>query len=180
MITYGVVLAAGAGLRFGGPKAPYVYEGERLVDRAVANLRNGGCDRVIVVLGAWVGEVPGADEVLLNPDWEEGLSTSLATAIEGVIDSTADRIALTLVDLPGLTPLAVSRVLASKSELAIATYKDAPTHPVLLSRVHWLPILTSLGGNSGAREYLKAHERLVERIAIDDLAVGEDLDFQPT
>jgi len=38
----GVVLAAGEGRRFGGPKAPYVHEGERLVDRSVRLLREAG------------------------------------------------------------------------------------------------------------------------------------------
>lgn len=180
MITYGVVLAAGAGLRFGGPKAPYLYKGERLVDTAVANLRSGGCDRVIVVLGAWFGEVRNADEILLNPEWESGLSTSLAVAIKHVLETPADRICLTLVDLPGLTPQAVAKVLASKSELAQATYRKAPTHPVLLNRVHWTPLLTSLAGDEGARKYLRQHDEQVEKIAIDDLAIGEDLDFQPT
>ena len=62
---HGVVLAAGSGRRFGEPKAPVVVEGERLVDRAVRVLRQGGCSRVLVVLGAWVGPVAGA-EVIVN------------------------------------------------------------------------------------------------------------------
>ncbi|MGA1145657.1 MAG: NTP transferase domain-containing protein, partial [Candidatus Nanopelagicales bacterium] len=49
----GVVLAAGEGKRFGGPKAPFEYDGERLVDRAVRVLREAGCDPVFVILGAW-------------------------------------------------------------------------------------------------------------------------------
>ena len=69
----GVALAAGAGVRFGGPKAPFSYQGIRLVDRAVANLRLGGCESVAVVLGAWIGQVPDADEILINPNWENGI-----------------------------------------------------------------------------------------------------------
>ena len=69
--TAGLVLAAGEGRRFGGPKAPYVLDGERLVDRAVRVLREAGCDPVVVVLGAWVGEVPGA-EVVGNEDVGRG------------------------------------------------------------------------------------------------------------
>lgn len=180
MNTLGVVLAAGAGVRFGGPKAPYLNEGVRLVDRAVANLRFGGCDRVMVVLGAWVGEVPDADEILFNPHWESGISTSLALALEIAIESVADRICVTLVDLPGLNATAIARILATTSELATATYREAPTHPVLLTRAHWAPLLASLSGDTGARNYLQGREGLVERIAIDDIAIGDDLDFQPT
>lgn len=180
MNTLGVVLAAGAGVRFGGPKAPYPYDGLRLVDRAVDNLRSGGCDRVMVVLGAWTGEVPGADEILFNPDWESGISTSLKIALEGALHSVADRICVTLVDLPGLNAAAIARVLATTSELATATYREAPTHPVLLTRAHWAPLLASLSGDTGARNYLQKEGDRVERIRIDDIAIGDDLDFQPT
>ena len=65
----GVVLAAGAATRFGGGKAVARYQGERLVDRAVATLTAGGCDRVLVVVGAQdVGAVHHAI-LVLNPDW---------------------------------------------------------------------------------------------------------------
>ena len=40
----GIVLAAGAGRRFGSAKALAVLDGQRLVDRAVATLRAGGCE----------------------------------------------------------------------------------------------------------------------------------------
>ena len=76
----GLVLAAGAGRRLGGPKAPLVVDGERLVDRAVRVLREGGCDPVLVVLGAWVGDVPGA-EVVVNADWASGLGSSLRAGL---------------------------------------------------------------------------------------------------
>ena len=55
----GLVLAAGAGRRFGGPKALVDFRGVRLVDRAVGLLRAGGCDRVLVVSGAVELDVPG-------------------------------------------------------------------------------------------------------------------------
>ena len=42
MTVAGLVLAAGAGVRFGQPKAPVVIDGERLVDRAVRVLDRGG------------------------------------------------------------------------------------------------------------------------------------------
>ena len=180
MKTLGVALAAGAGVRFGGPKAPFNYQGIRLVDRAVANLRLGGCQSVVVVLGAWIGEVPDADETLINPNWEKGISSSLRVAIEYAIDSVYERLCLTLVDLPGLTPAAFTRVLASERGLATATYSGAPTHPVVITREHWRPLLNSLSGDTGARNYLRNQGGLVEEIAIDDVAVGDDLDFQPT
>ena len=56
----GLVLAAGAGRRYGGPKALVEYDGQRLVDRAVWTLRAGGADPVLVVLGAAADRVRDA------------------------------------------------------------------------------------------------------------------------
>ena len=56
----GVVLAAGAGRRFGGPKALAILAGRRLVDRATETLTAGGCGAVVVVAGAVSLSVEGA------------------------------------------------------------------------------------------------------------------------
>ena len=80
MTTAGLVLAAGEGKRFGGPKAPYVHNGQRLVDRAVQVLAEAGCDPVFVVLGAWLGEVPNAT-VLENQNWKSGMGSSLQVGL---------------------------------------------------------------------------------------------------
>jgi molybdopterin-guanine dinucleotide biosynthesis protein A len=44
----GIVLAGGRGERIGGPKAGIELEGVTLVDRAVAIMRNVGCEPVVV------------------------------------------------------------------------------------------------------------------------------------
>jgi CTP:molybdopterin cytidylyltransferase MocA len=64
----GVVLAAGAGTRFGGPKAlARTAAGEPWLALAVGTLRAAGCEPVVVVLGT------GADEaeplVPAGPSW---------------------------------------------------------------------------------------------------------------
>ncbi|GAA4189433.1 nucleotidyltransferase family protein [Microbispora amethystogenes] len=51
-IVAGLLLAAGGGSRFGGPKALVEFEGERLAGRGVRLLAEGGCRPVLVVVGA--------------------------------------------------------------------------------------------------------------------------------
>mgnify|MGYP003394888605 CR=1 FL=1 len=71
----GVLLAAGAGTRFGMPKALAAH-GEWLMS-AVAALHRGGCDDVVVVLGAAIVDVPAPARVVVATDWSDGLSASL-------------------------------------------------------------------------------------------------------
>ena len=178
--TAGLVLAAGEGRRFGGPKAPYLLGGERLVDRAVGVLRAGGCDPVVVVLGAWDGDVPGATTVM-NREWRSGMGSSLRTGLRALADlDGVVRATVTLVDLPGLTPAAVRRVLTgagAEHDLVQAAYDGVPGHPVVLGRAHWEGVAAAAAGDRGARDYLSRHE--VSLVEVGDVADGTDLDVPP-
>lgn len=180
----GVVLAAGEGRRFGGPKAPVLIDGERLVDRAVRVLRQGGCQRVLVVLGAWVGAVPHAT-VRVNPHWPTGMGSSLRWGLQHLLaeastashNPRARRALITLVDLPGLTPAAVQRLCREPDDLLAASYGGQQGHPVLIGERHWPDLIAELSGDCGARHYLQRHRTRL--IPLDNLASGADLDHQP-
>lgn len=175
MGTAGLVLAAGEGRRFGGPKAPAVIDGERLVDRAVRVLREGGCDPVVVVLGAWVGEVPGAD-VVVNTEWADGMGSSLRAGLAAL---DADRVVVTLVDLPGMTGAAIRRCVESPARLAQGAVDGERGHPVVLGTEHIAGVVSAARGDRGARDYLREHATEVTVIEIGDVASGEDLDEAP-
>ncbi len=191
-VTAGLVLAAGEGRRFGGPKAPFVLDGVRLVDRAVALLRDTGCDPVLVVLGAWIGEVPDS-VVVVNDEWREGMGSSLRSGLAALSSyDEVDRVVVTLVDLPGLTVPAVARLLesstssassdapAAREVLAATTYDGVRGHPVLLGRAHWDGVREAATGDKGARTYLTTHKHALTLTEVADLATGTDLDEPPT
>jgi CTP:molybdopterin cytidylyltransferase MocA len=171
----GLILAAGEGRRFGGPKAPFVMDGERLVDRAVRILSESGCDPVVVVLGAWVGEVAGA-QVVINPRWPEGMGSSLAAGLAAV---DSDRVLVTLVDLPGMTVEAVRRITSSSSRLAQGTFAGCPGHPVMFGHEHVAGVKAMATGDRGARDYLRAHATEIDLVEVGDVADGADLDTAP-
>ncbi len=175
----GVVLAAGEGKRFGGPKAPFEYDGERLVDRAVRVLREAGCDPVFVILGAWEGNVDDA-LVIVNHGWEEGMGSSLRIALKWVNATTeADYAMVTLVDLPGLTGAAVQRLIDAPPGIAIASYDGERGHPVRIPRVHFRELIDTVAGEEGARAFL-AGQADVAFVEVGDVARGVDLDVAPT
>lgn len=174
----GVVLAAGAGTRFGGPKAPFEYQGERLVDRSVRILKEAGCDPIFVILGAWEGAVDDA-VVIVNHGWEEGMGSSLRIALKWVNATTdADYALITLVDLPGLTAEAVTRVLESPDGTVVATFDGERGHPVRIPRKHFRELIDSAAGDVGARDFL-AHHSDVTLVEVGDVASGMDLDVAP-
>jgi CTP:molybdopterin cytidylyltransferase MocA len=172
------VLAAGSGKRFGGPKAPFVYEGERLVDRAVRLLRDADLDPVVVILGAWEGAVPNSD-VVVNPNYESGMGSSLAVGIKYLQAhySESPGAIITLVDLPTLKRTTIDLVRDHPGSLVQAHFSDQPGHPVKIDRSHWEALLSELTGDSGAKEYLSRHK--VVELDSDDPGAVADLDISP-
>jgi xanthine dehydrogenase accessory factor len=79
----GVLLAAGEGSRFGGPKALVELDGQTLAERGVGLLRAGGADPILVVTGAAQVNLPGTCTVY-NPDWRTGMGSSLRAALNAL------------------------------------------------------------------------------------------------
>lgn len=181
----GVVLAAGGGRRYGMPKALVELDGSLLVERAVRTAA-AVCDPVLVVLGAQAKEVweradLGGAVVLVNPEWETGMASSLRTGLDGLRGwpGRVDAALVVLVDMPGMTPAALERVAAQATPeaLAMATYDGVRGHPVLLGREHWAGVAETATGDEGARRYLATHD--VVEVDCTGLADPTDLDVPP-
>ncbi|MEU3741240.1 MULTISPECIES: nucleotidyltransferase family protein [unclassified Streptomyces] len=187
----GLLLAAGGGRRLGGrPKALLDHQGRPLVEHAVRVLREGGCTRVHVVLGADADVVrkkaslPGC--VLIdNPEWAQGMGSSLRAGLDSLLRSGAEEggaanaALVSLVDQPGIGPAAIARVHAayrSPATLAAAAYDGERGHPVLFGADHWAGIAASAVGDRGARAYLKEHAGEITLVECGDVAEAYDID----
>jgi CTP:molybdopterin cytidylyltransferase MocA len=186
----GVLLAAGAGCRAGGPKALRVDpDGTSWLLRSITVLRDGGCDAVVVVVGS---EADRATDVLASadfvadpsltvidaPDWQQGMGSSLRRGLHAAQRDDLAAVLVHLVDLPDVTAEVVRRLLREASlgtaVLARATYEGRPGHPVLIGRDHLPSIVVGLGGDTGAKDYLAQHH--ADGVECGDLASGQDRD----
>ncbi|GGK51249.1 nucleotidyltransferase family protein [Nocardia camponoti] len=177
----GIVLAAGAGTRYGKPKA--LAENGAWLRGAVAALRDGGCDSVTVLLGA-TGPNPDLVPAGANwhwvADWATGLSATVRSGFFIAGQSNSRYVAFLPVDVPDIGADVVARVLAaarsSESGIARAVFHDTPGHPAVIENKHWGAISGSLVGDHGAGSYLGARQDMV-CVTCDDLAAGNDRDF---
>ncbi len=174
----GLVLAAGAGRRYGGPKAPV------FLAQALRALLDGGCEPLVAVLGAGARQTRSAVDltavhVVDNPLWAAGMSSSFRlglTTVAGLPGISA--VCVHLVDMPGVTAAAVARLLthAHPGCLARACYGGEPGHPVLLGRDHWAQAAATARGDQGARDYLSLRADQVSVVECADVAAGYDID----
>ncbi|KAA0098142.1 nucleotidyltransferase family protein [Mycolicibacterium sp. P1-18] len=171
----GVVLAAGAGSRYGMPKV-LAQRGDWLRG-AVDALADGGCDDVVVVLGAAVVDVPPPARAVVAEDWATGMSASLRAGLGAAEE--AEVVVVRLVDTPDVGADVVARVLAAavnaESGLARATYGGRPGHPVVIAGRHVAALTATLHGEQGARAFLTSTPGVVA-VECGDLATGTDVD----
>jgi len=179
-MTVGLLLAAGEGRRFGGPKAlARDDDGTSWLLRAVQALRP--CSEIVVVLGAEAERaaalLPLSVSRIRADDWAEGMGASLRAGLEALGPTDHDAALVSLVDLPDVDAAVVARLVAAsqgRGDLARAAYDGVPGHPVLLGRDHWAGVVASAAGDRGARDYLAAHD--VDLVECGDLATGVDVD----
>lgn len=179
-----VILAAGAGSRFGGGKVRASLDGRPLLAHVVAAVREAGIGRVVVVLGRDAGAVLGAVReaepaalervvVAVNPAPERGLATSLqlgfgaasATPIPAAIfvllgDQPRVRAGVLreLFRAAGAAPVAAIAVVPRYDE-------DAAPNPVLLLPAGW-SLVARLAGDRGLGPLLAADPDRVVRVAV--------------
>ncbi len=148
----------------GGPKAELVIDGVRLVDRAVAAAHGAGCAPVLAVVRA--GTAVPAAQVVVNPDPDRGMRSSLALAVAAVEEDVA--LAVLLVDAPGIATAAIAAVVAAwrPNRIAVGRYAGRRGHPTVMAPALWRTALELAGPDEGARALLAARPDLVDDVDV--------------
>jgi nicotine blue oxidoreductase len=187
----GLLLAAGAGRRMGGPKALVELDGEPLVARGLRALRDAGLDPRVVVLGADADRARPAAvaadpavTVVVADDWADGMGASLRAGLAalgagrpGATEPTVDAVLVLLVDTPGIGPAALARVAAAATRdgLVRGGYDGRPGHPVVLGAEHLAGVAAAAHDDVGARGYLAGRDD-VRPVEVGDVATRDDVD----
>jgi CTP:molybdopterin cytidylyltransferase MocA len=176
MTTAAVVLAAGAGSRFGGGKLRAALRGRPILARVVDAARAAGLDPVVVVVSP-TGELDdldlGAVIRVVNPNPAEGLSSSVRLGLRALeLDEAVDAAVI----LPGDQPLVRPVVIATLLEAAAASpeapfvvpryARDRSTNPVLARRAIWR-LADELAGDRGFGPLMGARPELVRIVDVD-------------
>jgi CTP:molybdopterin cytidylyltransferase MocA len=171
----GLVLAAGAGTRFGeGFKLLAELDGRPVLEHTVrASCAVAALDRVVVVLGAFADEVLarvefGRAEPVVCSEWASGQAASLRCGLRAL--AGFDRVIVTLGDAPLVTPALIERFVDAEPGTR-AVYHGRPGHPVVLGPAE-ITSAASVTGDRGARDLLVGGAT----IECAELCSGRDVD----
>jgi molybdenum cofactor cytidylyltransferase len=181
----GLVLAAGRSTRMGGPnKLLEEINGKPLVRHVVEHVLASRARPVIVVTGHQKERVERALAGLPvtfvhNPDFADGLSTSLKAGIAAVA-ADADGVIVCLGDMPQVSAVLIDRLIAAFDPergalVAIPTIAGKRGNPVLWSR-RFFPDLLGVEGDVGARHLIGGYGEAVVEVPLDDAAALTDVD----
>lgn len=159
----GVLLAGGTSSRFGDAnKLLATLDGEPLVRHAARTLLDAGLSTVVAVLGHEAGDVEAALDgpdldLVRNPAYEAGLSTSVARGVEAAREAGADAAVFLPGDMPGVDPATVDLLVdahrAGLGTALAAAHDGRRGNPVLFDHERFEALL-AVEGDVGGRPVL--------------------------
>lgn len=174
-----ILLAAGASTRLGQPKQQLVYQGQTLLQHALTAARESGSQPIVVVLSNQSKIInPLEDDTGLtmvqNPDWEEGMASSIRCGLAGILEIYPGLagVILLVCDQPFVTGELLRRLVARKAEtqkpIVACSYQNTLGTPVLFDKT-FFPDLLALNGQQGAKKLVYQHP---DKVAAVDFPLG--------
>jgi CTP:molybdopterin cytidylyltransferase MocA/SAM-dependent methyltransferase len=177
-----LILAAGAGSRFGGGKLSATLAGRPVLQHVLDAVRAAGVESTLVVLGPDAAELEGVIDWgvarrVVNPDPSRGLSSSLAVGI-AALGEDVDAALIVLGDQPLLSPAVIQALIGTpptaERPIVVPVYPaDGGRNPVLLGRTAFA-LVADARGDRGLGPVLAAHPELVQEVIVD--GVNPDVD----
>jgi molybdenum cofactor cytidylyltransferase len=184
----GVLLAAGTSSRMGRNKLFLPLRGESVLRRAVGTALAAGLEPVVVVLGheseRAQKELAGLRcATVLNPDFAQGINTSLRSGIAAVPEHCQAALVM-LADMPFVTremlQTVVQRYRSGTFPLVVSSYEGVNAPPMLYDRSLFAE-LRALDGDGCGKKVVKRHRSESLEVAwpasaLQDLDVPADVD----
>ena len=180
-----IMLAAGNSRRFGSNKLLYEIDGRPMYLRTLEKLRKaaselGNCE--IIVVTQYEEIVAKANalgiKVLINPQPERGISSSMQMGLAAAKDSSA--CLFTVSDQPWLTTETIVNLVHKfrdeKKGMACTLFGAKTGNPCIFSRKYYQELM-EITGDKGGKQIINRHPEDVTYFKIEDARELQDIDI---
>lgn len=177
----GLVLAAGAGQRFGSDKRrAQLADGNSLLRATVLRAQEAFSDVRVVLKAeedAQALAIPPGVQLVRAAHAKQGMGSSLAAGIQSLANTQATAVAVLLGDMPWISVATLQqlRAQADAEHIIVAYCEGQRGHPVLFGRRFW-PQLMQLQGENGAKGLIATHAQQVIAVTLSDSGILRDVD----
>ncbi|PKO07576.1 MAG: putative selenium-dependent hydroxylase accessory protein YqeC [Chloroflexi bacterium HGW-Chloroflexi-3] len=177
-----VILAAGSGSRFGGPKQLAIFKEKTFIENVIETTQSVYFQDRVVILGSYfeaIRSIINKYEInnLNNVEWENGQATSVKLGVSYFLKVPVDAIIFLLVDQPQITPKMINNVLNlfayQKPKIIVHNYKGENRHPILFSKDTFQELL-NIQGDRGGRQLFDKFSPFQINLEDDYLALDID------
>lgn len=180
-----ILLAAGASSRMNGrDKLLEKIDGIPLLSRIETACLNSQAYETIVVLppdnAQRASLISPRAKPVFNPDWQNGMASSLRFGL-GQVDANSKAAMVVLADMPDVETQHIDLLIRAfqqaqaPSIIRASSEIGKPGHPVLFDRA-FFGQLAKMSGDTGARDFLKAQQNVVQLVVLPGTAANTDLD----
>lgn len=173
-----IILAAGAGTRFGEPKVGAEWSaGVRFLDQVATLAEWTGADPIVAVVPPGV-EVPVGVRAIVNADAKGEQVASLRLALAQLTNSPVEGALVWPVDHPAVRLESALAVLDAArrtgAPIVVPTQGGRRGHPTWFHRSTWRELVTVQDG--GARAVVQADPARVASVEVPDAGIHRDID----
>ncbi len=170
-----VILAAGASKRLGYPKQLIQFRGKYLLQHIIDEAENAKVIFRLLILGANLETIkeqidPVSFNVAINPNWQEGMASSLRIAVENAESENLDGLLVILSDQPYVDTELLNELIElyepEKNMIVASEYNKILGVPALFDR-HYFRELMKLKGDTGARKLISTFREKIKQVKFD-------------
>jgi molybdenum cofactor cytidylyltransferase len=174
-----IVLAAGKSERMGRPKALLEFRGRTFLENILDTISRSSIEHTSIVVGHHRREIVNAvqsDSIVFNPDYEQGMVTSLQTGIRALPPESIGAF-LFLVDHPVVDVETIEAMIprAAPSRIVQPTFEGRRGHPVFLG-IDVLREILGLPSSQGADVVVRREPDRIIEIPVNAPGVLIDVD----
>lgn len=183
-----LILAAGNSSRLGSPKQLVEFEGKTLIEKTT-EIALSISEKVLIVLGGnselilpKLERFEDTISTMINPDWQEGMGTSIRTGVEKLRENS-DLILILLSDQPFISKVLLQKMLQtyanSQNPIVSCVYNSTLGVPILFEQSVFSE-LQKLSGDKGAKSFLHLYKNKISTVdfpeGIIDIDTLEDVE----